>query len=165
MEPNQVKIAGWVFACVSVVACQSADVQGTHGYRAHEAEARNMRLVGYNDLQGRSAFETVIAKQGGRWIAYIGTHGGGAQPGDRAVGEQRHLDRGRDRPEQPKYLLHVPGIQAAGRRITGAQMVRICAGNDLPKGDPAKFYMMRADGNRARDVGRDGARASVTITT
>src|SRR5258708_5916634 len=39
-------------------------------------ESKNMDLVGYNDLQGRSAYQPTIHKQGNRWIAYIGHHGG-----------------------------------------------------------------------------------------
>ncbi|MGA7609357.1 MAG: hypothetical protein WCF49_04155, partial [Xanthobacteraceae bacterium] len=39
-------------------------------------EAMNMRLVGSNDLQGRSAYQPTIAHQGDRYIAYIGHHGG-----------------------------------------------------------------------------------------
>ena len=41
-----------------------------------QAEAKNMNLVGYSDLQGRSAYQPSIHKQGNRWIAYIGHHGG-----------------------------------------------------------------------------------------
>src|SRR6202022_3812520 len=39
-------------------------------------EASNMKLVGYNDLQARSAYQPTIHHQGDRWIAYIGHHGG-----------------------------------------------------------------------------------------
>ena len=39
-------------------------------------EARNMRLVGHNDLQARSAYQPVIHRQGDRYISYIGHHGG-----------------------------------------------------------------------------------------
>src|SRR5689334_11871000 len=39
-------------------------------------EASNMRLVGYNDLQARSAYQPTIHHQGDRYIAYIGHHGG-----------------------------------------------------------------------------------------
>src|SRR5262250_640676 len=39
-------------------------------------EKNNMELVGYNDLQARSAYQPTIHKQGGRWFAYIGHHGG-----------------------------------------------------------------------------------------
>jgi hypothetical protein len=38
-------------------------------------EATNMRLVGFNDLQARSAYQPTIHKQGDRYIAYIGHHG------------------------------------------------------------------------------------------
>src|SRR5207247_1987792 len=41
----------------------------------NKAEKRNMELVGYHDLQGRSAYQPVIHKQGSRWIAYVGHHG------------------------------------------------------------------------------------------
>ena len=39
-------------------------------------EASNMRLVGYSDLQHRSAYQPTIHHQGDRYIAYIGHHGG-----------------------------------------------------------------------------------------
>jgi hypothetical protein len=39
-------------------------------------EAKNMRLVGSNDLQARSAYQPTIHKQGDRYIAYIVHHGG-----------------------------------------------------------------------------------------
>src|SRR6266850_994396 len=38
-------------------------------------EASNMRLVGYNDLLSRSAYQPTIAKQGTRYYAYLGHHG------------------------------------------------------------------------------------------
>ena len=41
----------------------------------NKAEKRNMELVGYHDLQGRTAYQPVIHKQGNRWIAYVGHHG------------------------------------------------------------------------------------------
>src|SRR6202521_5942093 len=39
-------------------------------------EASNMRLVGHSDLQARSAYQPTIHRQGDRFIAYIGHHGG-----------------------------------------------------------------------------------------
>ena len=61
-------------------------------------EFSNTRLVGFNDLQGRSAYQPTIHRQGDRWIAYIGHHGGhrhGAEAGQfahRATGVQRNFD-------------------------------------------------------------------------
>src|SRR5262249_56009861 len=43
---------------------------------ARPAEEHDMRLVGHDDLQARSAYQPVIHKQGTRWIAYVGHHGG-----------------------------------------------------------------------------------------
>lgn len=44
--------------------------------RGHPEEGRNMALVGYHDLQGRAAYQPVIQRQDGRWIAYVGLMGG-----------------------------------------------------------------------------------------
>src|SRR4029077_12024952 len=41
-------------------------------------EARNMRLVGFNNLQGRSAYQPIAHKEEGRCLAHIGHHGGAA---------------------------------------------------------------------------------------
>src|SRR5258706_2383478 len=43
---------------------------------SRKVEAKNMRLVGYSDLQARSAYQPVIQRHGHRYIAYIGHHGG-----------------------------------------------------------------------------------------
>jgi hypothetical protein len=43
--------------------------------RRPQPEKNNMELVGYHDLQGRSAYQPLVHKQGERWIAYVGHHG------------------------------------------------------------------------------------------
>src|SRR2546429_8746700 len=48
------------------------------GHAQHAASASNMALLGHHDLQGRSAYQPVIHEQNGRWIAYVGHHGGRA---------------------------------------------------------------------------------------
>jgi hypothetical protein len=35
-----------------------------------------VRLVGFHDLAARSAYQPTIKRQGDRWIAYVGSHGG-----------------------------------------------------------------------------------------
>jgi len=45
----------------------------------NKAEQRDMALVGYEELQARSAYQPTIQRQGTRWIAYVG-HQGGLQP-------------------------------------------------------------------------------------
>ena len=109
-------------------------------------EAKNMRLVGYNDLQARSAYQPTIHHQGDRWIAYIGHHGGSddipapvnpqtgkAEPNGTSIVDVTD-------PAQPKYLRHIPG-QEGKYESGGAQMVRICDGKSLPKGDRNAVYL------------------------
>jgi hypothetical protein len=55
-----------------VVAACSAPMMQPGGV----PEARNMELFGYHDLQARSAYQPLVREQNGRWIAYIGHHGG-----------------------------------------------------------------------------------------
>ena len=111
-------------------------------------EARDMVLVGFHDLQGRSAYQPIIQRQGGRLLAYIGHHGGTAlnplngktEPNGTSIVDVTD-------PKHPRYLHHVPGAASGTGEAGGAQMVRACAGKELPKGDPAKTYLLRTVGN------------------
>ena len=77
---------------------------------AQSAEKSNMELVGSNDLQGRSAYQPTIHKQGERWIAYIGHHAGTQL--NSLTGKQESngtsIVEVTD-PKHPKYLAHIPG--------------------------------------------------------
>jgi hypothetical protein len=120
-------------------------------------EASNMKLVGYNDLQARSAYQPTIHHQGDRWIAYVGHHGGTeeipnpvnpitgkAEPNGTSIIDVTD-------PAQPKYLRHIPG-QEGKYEGGGAQMVRVCDGKALPKGDPSAVYMLRTFGGAAHEI-------------
>jgi hypothetical protein len=120
-----------------------------------KAEKSNMDLVGYSDLQARSAYQPTIHKQGDRWIAYVGHHGG-SQPNP-LTGKQE--DNGTSivdvsDPKQPKYLAHIPGEPArpGGGESGGAQMVRICDGSQLPRADRTKVYLLRSFGGSAHEL-------------
>jgi hypothetical protein len=120
-------------------------------------EALNMRLVGYNDLQGRTAYQPTIFKQGGRYIAYIGHHGGTgefAKPlntlnGQAELNGTSIVDV--TDPRQPKYLAHIPGAVGDGE-AGAAQMTRVCDGRSLGKGDPDKVYLLRAFGREGHEI-------------
>ncbi|MBV8093252.1 MAG: hypothetical protein JOY71_02755 [Acetobacteraceae bacterium] len=115
-------------------------------------EAQNMALLGENDLQGRSAYQPSIHRQGDRWIAYIGHHGGKAR--NPLTGQDE--DNGTSivdvtDPAHPNYLHHIPGQPGSGEG-GGAQMTRVCEGRTLPHGDPSKTYLLRGFGQIAEEV-------------
>ena len=119
--------------------------------------AANMRLVGYSDLQARSAYQPTIHKQGDRYIAYIGHHGGTdavPKPVNPTTGQPEFngtsiLDV--TDPANPKYLKHLPGLEGT-YEAGGAQMVRVCDGASLPKGDRSAVYMLRVFGGSAHEI-------------
>jgi len=121
------------------------------------AEAKDMRLVGYSDLQARSAYQPLIHRQGDRWIAYIGHHGGTEaipKPVNPLNGQAEFngtsiLDV--TNPAQPKYLHHLPGTEGPAED-GGAQMVRVCDGATLPKGDRNAVYLLRTYGNVGHEI-------------
>jgi hypothetical protein len=119
--------------------------------RGHGAEAHDMELVGHDDLQGRSAYQPTIHQQRGRWIAYVGHHGG------RARNPLTGVDEGNGTsivdvtdPARPRYLAHIPGVPGASA-AGGAQMARVCEGSTLPKGAAGKTYLLRTLGNAMPD--------------
>jgi hypothetical protein len=120
-------------------------------------EAQNMRLVGYNDLQARSAYQPTVHKQGERYIAYIGHHGGTPdvpKPINKLTGQAEFngtsiIDV--TDPANPKYLKHIPGLEGT-YEDGGAQMVRVCDGKGLAKADASKTYMLRVFGGRAHEI-------------
>src|SRR2546425_7235905 len=80
------------------------------GHAQHAASSSNMALLGHHDLQGRSAYQPVIHEQNGRWIAYVGHHGGRAVDSLAGRGE----DNGAPivdvtHPRQPPHLPPHPG--------------------------------------------------------
>ncbi|HTR85486.1 MAG TPA: hypothetical protein VMI56_13485 [Reyranella sp.] len=120
-------------------------------------EASNMKLVGYSDLQARSAYQPTIHKQGNRWIAYIGHHGGTDEipdPMNSMTGKAEHNGTSIvdvTDPAHPKYLKHIPGAPGT-YEAGGAQMVRVCDGATLPKADKQAVYMLRTFGGEAHEI-------------
>lgn len=120
---------------------------------ASKPEAKDMRLLAHNDLQARSAYQPVIHQQGGRFIAYIGHHGGKAfnpltgieEPNGTSIVDVTD-------PRKPKYGAHIPGSAQGAGEAGGAQMVRVCDGKGLSKADPTKTYLLRTRGNEAHEV-------------
>jgi hypothetical protein len=144
-------------ACLALLACSTSAYAQKQQVIGAPPEASNMKLVGTNDLQARSAYQPSIHHQGDRWIAYIGHHGGTddvpspvnpmtgqAEPNGTSIVDVTD-------PAHPKYLRHLPG-QEGKYESGGAQMVRLCDGKSLPKGDPNAVYMLRTFGSEAHEI-------------
>src|SRR5687767_8293717 len=94
-------------------------------------ERHNMRAVGYNDLQGRSAYQPTIQNQNGRWILYQGHHGGTALNPQTGMIEPNGVSIvDVTNPEAPVYLHHLAGAGGEGE-AGGRQMTRVCSGDVL----------------------------------
>jgi hypothetical protein len=150
---------GWAVVLGSVFVLEALAMRAGYTQQVIGAppEASNMKLVGTNDLQARAAYQPTIHHQGDRWIAYIGHHGGTdavpdpvnpmtgkAEPNGTSIVDVTD-------PAHPKYLHHIPG-QEGKYESGGAQMVRICDGKSLPKGDPNAVYMLRTFGSEAHEI-------------
>jgi hypothetical protein len=121
-------------------------------YQGHGSKANNMRLVGRVTLQGRSAYQPVIKQNpiNGEWYAYVGHHAGEAlNPLTGEVEQNGTSIVNVTKPGEARQVAHIP---ATGEGESGAQMVRICNGEDLPSGDPEKVYMLRANANVSHEI-------------
>jgi hypothetical protein len=133
-------------------------------------EAKDMALVGFNDLQARSAYQPLVREQNGRWILYVGHHGGtekAPKPVNTPTGAAEFNGTSIvdvTDPRAPKYLAHIPGEEGQAES-GGAQMVRVCSGKELPKGDPAKFYLLRTFGNSYHEIWDVGDPAKPRLVT
>ena len=142
--------------CASVAIAMALLVVGAGRADARDDEDRdneskNMKLVGFNNLQARSTYQPTLHKQGGRYFIYAGHHAygdpgeGRAPAGTPALPKVDNEENGTSivdvtDPLRPKYVHHIPVPNGSGG---GAQMVRVCDGSSLPIHD-TKVYMLRS---------------------
>lgn len=111
------------------------------------AQSKNMRLVGYSDLQNRSAYDVTVRQAlDGRWIAYVGHHAGNELnplAGATEANGVTILDV--TDPKKPTILKHVPSDPE-----TDSRMVRVC---DRTVGGVSRTYLLR-DQNRPGNENR-----------
>ena len=131
------------------------------------AEHKNMQLVGFSDLQGRSAYQPTIFKYeggafDGHYVAFVGHHGGTSPvaPDNNGTSIVDVTD-----PRRPVYLVHIPGGSGVGE-AGGAQMVRVCNGLGGTPGQ-GKVYMLRATATQHElyDVTNPGSPVLVTVVS
>ena len=142
---TRIAIQRWIVIGTAVFAAGPAFAQ-------ERAESRNMAVVGYHDLQARTAYQPVIRRQGDRWIAYIGHHGDkkiNSLNGQLENNGTSLLDV--TDPRHPIFLAHIPGEEGKAEQ-GGAQMARVCSGDELPKGVKGKYYLLRVFGNQAHEI-------------
>ncbi len=164
MKPLQIRCIP--FGALALIACLTAIGAPKLG---DPPEAKDLALVGYHDLQARSAYQPLIREQNGRWILYVGHHGGtesAPKPVNPLSGNAEFngtsiLDV--TDPRAPRLLAHIAGDEGLGE-AGGAQMVRVCSGKELPHGGPAKFYLLRPFGNAWQETGQQpGATGDVPV--
>jgi len=147
----------WIAVGAAVALLSAAPAAAQMQKIGDPPEANNMRLVGYSDLQARSAYQPTIHHQGDRWIAYVGHHGGTPdipKPVNALTGQEEFNGTSIvdvTDPAHPKYLAHVPGLEGHAEE-GGAQMVRVCDGRTLPKADRNAVFMLRVFGGRAHEM-------------
>lgn len=137
-----------LLAALAISGCSTVNVPGETGL----TESSNMRLVGFDGLQARSAYQPLIKQHGSRWIAYVGHHGGRALnplTGQTEANGTSIIDV--TDPASPRYLAHIPGEPGEGEQ-GGAQMVQVCDGRTLPRADRSKIYLLRTFGNSAQQL-------------
>jgi hypothetical protein len=103
-----------------------------------------MRLVGHDELQGRSAYQPIVHRYGDRHILFVGHHAGEASNPATGQIEQNGLSiLDVTDPAAPVYLAHVP---PTGTEASGTQHVQVCDGEVLPGARPGAVYAMRSNG-------------------
>jgi len=148
------RVAG---ACMAAIAALTISAAAQGQKIGAPPGSMNMRQVGYNDLQGRSAYQPTIHHQGDRYIAYIGHHGGTPQtpkPVNTLSGQAEFNGTSIvdvTDPAHPQFLAHIPGTPG-NYEEGGAQMTRVCDGKTLPKGDPNKTYLLRVFGGKGHQI-------------
>jgi len=135
--------------CVAVLLVVMVVMPGTaQAAQPQGKEARDMALVGFHNLQGRGAYQPVIHAQNGRWIAYVGHHGGSAvNPLTRAREDNGTSLIDVTDPAKPALIHHIPGPPGGE-----AQMVRVCSGRDLPRAARDRTYLLRSLGHSAHEL-------------
>src|SRR5262249_1024511 len=93
-----------------------------NAWAQHGSSAQNMALLGHDDRQGRSGYQPLVRENKGRWIAYVGHHGGKTL--NPLTGKQE--DNGTSivdvtDPRKPRLVAHIPGEPGQAEQ-GGAQM-------------------------------------------
>jgi len=130
----------------AVPATADAVVAGQEPY----ASSVDLRLVGEDSLQARSAYQPIVHAYGERRILFVGHHAGEAMNPASGKVERNGLSiLDVTNPAAPQYLVHVP---PTGDEANGTQHVQVCDGSALPAAEPTKVYAIRTNGSVSYEV-------------
>lgn len=150
-----VRFALVAFACGVAAACEPADdLTSARVAPAPPAESplapHDLRLVGQNDLQARSAYQPIVHAYGERRILFVGHHAGEALNPATGYIEKNGLSiLDVTDPAAPQFLAHLP---PTGTEASGTQHVQVCDGSALPSADDSKVYAIRTNGALSYEV-------------
>jgi hypothetical protein len=134
---------GFALACEPAAEPPAADVEPTVEIDDALA-ARDLALVGQNDLQARSAYQPIVHAYGQRRILFVGHHAGeGLNPATGFIENNGLSILDVTDPTRPTYLTHFP---PTGPEASGTQHVQICDGRALPNGEDTRVYALRTNG-------------------
>jgi hypothetical protein len=142
-------------ACAAGVACEPTEAPpaadtATIAQAQDPLAAHDLRLVGQNDLQARSAYQPIVHAYGQRRILFVGHHAGGAlNPATGHIEKNGMSILDVTNPAAPQYLVHMP---PTGTEASGTQHVQVCDGSALPTADDGKVYAIRTNGALSYEV-------------
>jgi hypothetical protein len=116
--------------CVALLCLSAAVAAGSCPGSASRDEGHGPRRI--HSLQARRAYEPTTHKQGNRWIAHIGHHGG-----TKEVPKPRNPLTGAEEfngtsiidvtdPSRPKYLVHIPADEGLAEQGGARSSDRFC---------------------------------------
>ena len=149
---DRVTLALATAALAAVVGCERAAPPAAPAQATERDPVANLdlRLVGQNDLQARSAYQPIVHAYGERRILFVGHHAGEALNPATGLIEKNGLSIvDVTDPARPRYLTHFP---PTGSEASGTQHVQLCDGLALPNGDDAKVYAIRTNGSLSYEV-------------
>ena len=133
-----------------LAGCDAAEPPAVAAAAADPVANHDLRLVGRNDLQARSAYQPLVHAYGERRILFVGHHAGEALNPVTGLVERNGLSIvDVTDPANPAYLTHFP---PTGGEASGTQHVQVCDGSALPSADDAKVYAIRTNGALSYEV-------------
>jgi hypothetical protein len=144
-------LAAAAVGCDSVPpAPTSAAPESTASAPGAYVSSVDLRLVGQNDLQARSAYQPVVHRYGDRRILFVGHHAGEALNPITGLLERNGLSiLDVTDPANPVYVAH---LKPTGEEASGTQHVQVCDGSALPNADDGKVYAIRTNGQLSYEV-------------